>query len=60
MDPDSTQTLADELHAATNHRLPEINEDLTTPDRLVPPAVPLNPATASNADGLSVMEKDAH
>lgn len=46
------------MHTGTNHRLPAVNEDITTPGRLVPAAVPLNPATGPNVDGLPVMEKD--
>lgn len=45
-----TQTC--EMCAGTNHQLPVVNEDITTPGRRVPQAVPLNPAIASNVDGL--------
>lgn len=49
-----------EMCAGTNHQLPVVNEDITTPGRRVPSAVPLNPAVGSNVDGHSVMEKDKH
>ena len=49
-----------EMCTGTNHQLPVLNEDITTPGRRVPSAVPLNPAIGSNVDGHSVMEKDMH
>lgn len=49
-----------EMCTGTNHQLPVANEDITTPGRRVPSAVPLNPAVGSNVDGHSVMEKDKH
>lgn len=55
-----THTQACEMCTGTNHQLPGANEDITTPGRHVPPAMPLNPAIGSNVDGLPVMEKDMH
>lgn len=49
-----------EMCTGTNHQLPAVNEDITTPGCHVPPAVPLNPAIGSNVDGLPVIEKDVH